>query len=159
TPPNFGYFLLFRNKMGIIGNAGKFSGQCRPVPSRSMNRTLSKARTWSFLMATQAQIDANRQNAQLSTGPTTDEGKERTRHNATRHGLSGDGTSLPPGMAREVEVMEAGLVAERTPRSDPERFWLHRYALEMVRLDHAERAFMTAWDEQCQRAREAWDQD
>jgi hypothetical protein len=110
-------------------------------------------------MATQARIDANRLNAQLSTGPKTEEGKERTRHNATRHGLSGDGISLPPGMAREVEVMEDGLVAERPPRSDTERFWLHRYALEMVRLDHAERAFMTAWYEQCQRARESWDKD
>jgi hypothetical protein len=40
-------------------------------------------------MATQAQIDANRQNAQLSTGPTTPEGKAASSKNSNKHGLSG----------------------------------------------------------------------
>lgn len=35
-----------------------------------------------------AQIEANRANAQLSTGPATAEGKERSSRNATRHGLN-----------------------------------------------------------------------
>ncbi len=39
-------------------------------------------------MATAAQIDANRRNAQLSTGPRTDEGKNRVRRNAIKHGLA-----------------------------------------------------------------------
>ena len=38
-------------------------------------------------MATQAQIDANRRNAEKSTGPTTAEGVARTRFNATTHAL------------------------------------------------------------------------
>jgi len=38
-------------------------------------------------MATQAQINANRQNAQKSTGPRTDTGKSAVRGNAIRHGL------------------------------------------------------------------------
>lgn len=40
-------------------------------------------------MATPQQIEANRQNAQASTGPKTDAGKERSSLNATRHGFTG----------------------------------------------------------------------
>ncbi|HEY6346731.1 MAG TPA: hypothetical protein VIY49_35015 [Bryobacteraceae bacterium] len=38
---------------------------------------------------TAAQLAANRENAQHSTGPTTQEGKKRARLNAFRHGLTG----------------------------------------------------------------------
>ncbi len=39
-------------------------------------------------MATPAQISANRENAQKSTGPRTEEGKARSSKNATRHGFN-----------------------------------------------------------------------
>ncbi len=38
-------------------------------------------------MATEKQIEANRQNAQKSTGPKTEQGKENTGANALKHGL------------------------------------------------------------------------
>ena len=38
-------------------------------------------------MSSQAQIAANRANAQLSTGPRTEEGKAASSRNAYRHGL------------------------------------------------------------------------
>ena len=41
-------------------------------------------------MASQAQIDANRRNAQSSTGPRTQEGKAVVAFNALKHGLRAD---------------------------------------------------------------------
>ena len=40
-------------------------------------------------MTTPLQLAANRANAQLSTGPKTEAGKQRTRLNGLRHGLTG----------------------------------------------------------------------
>jgi hypothetical protein len=40
-------------------------------------------------MSTQAQVDANRRNAQLSTGPTSESGKAKSSLNAVKTGLTG----------------------------------------------------------------------
>jgi hypothetical protein len=52
-------------------------------------------------MATEAQIEANRANAQKSTGPRTPEGKEKAAQNALKHGL----------LAREAVVVNSKLFA------------------------------------------------
>src|SRR4051812_34889855 len=46
-------------------------------------------------MATPKQIEANRRNAQRSTGPKTDEGKSRSALNALKHGLCAETFVLP----------------------------------------------------------------
>ena len=46
-------------------------------------------------MATQKQINANRRNAQKSTGPRTPEGKARVRFNALKHGMLAKSIILP----------------------------------------------------------------
>ena len=47
-------------------------------------------------MSSQTKIDANRENAQHSTGPTSDAGKQRSSLNATRHGFTGQSLVLTP---------------------------------------------------------------
>src|SRR4029077_4619196 len=58
--------------------------------ARSRSRT-TETRT----MATQAQIDANRKNAQKSTGPKSPDGKDVTRFNGLKHGLRAEHVVLP----------------------------------------------------------------
>jgi hypothetical protein len=50
-------------------------------------------------MATAAQIEANRRNAQKSTWPKTDEGKARARGNALKHGMAA--LTIMPGLPQE----------------------------------------------------------
>jgi len=50
-------------------------------------------------MATAAQIEANRRNAQKSTWPKTDEGKASTRCNALRHGMAA--LTIMPALPQE----------------------------------------------------------
>ena len=46
-------------------------------------------------MATKAQMNANRNNAKKSTGPRTNEGKQRSGQNALKHGLLARDAVLP----------------------------------------------------------------
>ena len=53
--------------------------------------------------ASAARIGANRQNSLKSTGPRTTDGKGRSRQNALKHGLTGEGVVLADEDAAEVE--------------------------------------------------------
>ena len=46
-------------------------------------------------------LAANRRNAQLSTGPRTEEGKSRSRHNALKHGILGSAVLITSGEGAE----------------------------------------------------------
>jgi hypothetical protein len=46
-------------------------------------------------MATQKQIEANRRNAQKSTGPKTEAGKATAKFNALKHGMTAEVAVLP----------------------------------------------------------------
>ena len=68
-------------------------------------------------MASPAQITANRANAKNSTGPVTDEGKQRSSRNSTSHGLTSKEVSMPAGLAAEFEALRAGLQADLNPET------------------------------------------
>jgi hypothetical protein len=59
-------------------------------------------------MSSTLQLEANRQNAQLSTGPVTEEGKQRSSQNATRHGFTGQSLVVTD---QEKEAYEAHVKA------------------------------------------------
>ena len=46
-------------------------------------------------MISEKQLDANRRNAQLSTGPQTPEGRAAVRNNALTHGLTAQYAVMP----------------------------------------------------------------
>lgn len=60
-------------------------------------------------MSTQAQIDANRANAQCSTGPRSSEGKAAVSQNARRHGLSSQYLPLSDAERPRFEALEQSL--------------------------------------------------
>jgi hypothetical protein len=74
-------------------------------------------------MATERQIEANRRNAQQSTGPRSASGKKRSSKNSYKHGLS----KKPSSPARDVETLARQLAG---PVNNPKILGLARAAAE-----------------------------
>jgi hypothetical protein len=71
-------------------------------------------------MATQSQITANQANAQLSTGPTSAEGKARVAQNAIKHGLTAKNLTVPDDLREEFEALREDFLAQFTPQGAAE---------------------------------------
>ncbi len=87
--------------------------------------------------ASEARIKANQQNAKRSTGPKTAEGKEQSRRNALKHGLTGAGIVLPEGDAAEVKRRAIAFEKELEPTGEVGRAIVRRAALNSVRMERA----------------------
>jgi len=72
-------------------------------------------------MSTQAQLTANRANAQLSTGAKTAEGKAKCSLNAVKTGLTGRTVLLPTDDAAAYEQHLARFIAEWKPATEAEK--------------------------------------
>ena len=68
-------------------------------------------------MTSPKQVQANRENARLSTGPRTEEGKERTARNAIKHGFRAKEPLIPGEDPEEFTRHGAELVVEFAPIS------------------------------------------
>jgi hypothetical protein len=77
-------------------------------------------------MTSRRKIEANRANAQTSTGPTTPQGRARAGRNALRHGLNRS-VFADPVLSQEVEGMAARIAGER---ADDEIYELARRVAE-----------------------------
>ena len=112
-------------------------------------------------MSTLRQVEANRKNALRSTGPRTEEGKEQSRKNALKHGLSGAGVVLPE---QESEAVAARLVEWQgslapTPGDEFEAWLAEDVVVASVQVDrcrHHERVLRAG---QARRASVSWEQD
>jgi hypothetical protein len=82
-----------------------------------------------------ARIAANRLNAQHSTGPKTDEGKERSRANALKHGLTGAGIVLPQTDDAEVKRRSITFASELNAVGDVGQTLARLAALNSVRME------------------------
>ncbi len=87
-------------------------------------------------MATQKQIDANRRNAQKSTGPKTEQGKSITRLNARREGFTGQIIILDSEDRPHFEKFQASLIADLQPKTTLELSLAHGIAWDTWRLNH-----------------------
>ena len=85
-------------------------------------------------MATQKQREANRLNAQKSTGPKSEEGKSVARMNAYTHGLTAQTIVIGDEDPKAFDALRAQLEAEFNPRPGLEADLVERLAVNIWRM-------------------------
>ena len=88
-------------------------------------------------MTSYRQIEANRRNALRSTGPRTAAGKEVSRRNALRHGLTAETVIGALEDAEDYKAFEAAITADYDAQSAVERELVLRLASLLWRLRRA----------------------
>jgi hypothetical protein len=88
-------------------------------------------------MSSYRQIEANRRNALKSTGPKTDAGKQVSRCNAVRHGLTTETVLSALEDAEDYKAFEAAITADYDAQSAVERELVLRLASILWRLRRA----------------------
>ena len=83
----------------------------------------------------EARIAANRANSLKSTGPKSIEGRERSRGNALKHGMTGEGVVLSNEDAAEVERRFMAFRAELQPSGEVGEALVRRAAICSIRMD------------------------
>jgi hypothetical protein len=98
-----------------------------------------KKRTMENPMATKKQVEANRQNAQKSTGPKTPEGKQIVSANGVTHGQSAARAVVLPDEQEAFDYFSAILRDEWLSFGELEKFYLDRIIDCSWRLRRASR--------------------
>jgi hypothetical protein len=88
-------------------------------------------------MTSYRQIEANRRNARKSTGPQTEAGKQSSRRNAVRHGLTAATVIGALEDADDYKAFEAAVIADYDAQSAVERELVLRLASSLWRLRRA----------------------
>src|SRR5246127_5365014 len=88
-------------------------------------------------MTSLRQIEANRRNACLSTGPVTEEGKRKSRQNAVRHGLTAETVIEALEDADDYAAFELAITTDFEAQSAVEREVVLRLASLLWRLRRA----------------------
>jgi hypothetical protein len=98
-------------------------------------------------VATEKQFEANRQNAQKSTGPKTPEGRAAVRLNGVKHGLTAETIVLKGESQADFTAMLESFEAEHDPTTPTEEALVVQLALanwRLRRLYHQEAGFYTS---------------
>jgi hypothetical protein len=90
-----------------------------------------------------ARIQANRANSLRSTGPSA-AGKERSRANSLKHGLTGAGVVVHQDDAAEVEARDQALQAELAPQSAMGSILVRQMATLSVRMERGAKQELAA---------------
>jgi hypothetical protein len=91
------------------------------------------------MSASAAQIDANRANAQRSTGPATPEGKAASSQNATKHGFL---ANVFPAEQEDYRALLDDLLIDLQPVGSLQRLLVEEIALAYIRLRRIHKAEM-----------------
>src|ERR1700686_1198817 len=148
----------FLRRRGAVGANAPGSIGCRSLESNSVNgaadsdvgpnvrfavaqwhtksQNEANYRGWRS-MTTFRQIEANRRNARHSTGPITEQGKQRSRCNAVRHGLRAETVIRVLEDAADYQAFESAIVADYDAPSAVERELVLRLASLLWRLRRA----------------------
>ena len=111
------------------------------------------------MACSEAQREANRQNSQRSTGPKTLEGKEASRRNALKHGMTGAGVVIPGEDQFLVAERFEDLAAKFAPDDDPFALVLaQKAAMLWVRGERCYRHDVAATAERVRNAGAAFDE-
>ena len=90
-------------------------------------------------MTSYRQIEANRRNALKSTGPKTETGKQASRSNAVRHGLTAETVIAALEDAEDYRAFAEAITADYDAQSAVERELVLRLAKLLWRLRRATR--------------------
>ena len=85
-------------------------------------------------MISERQLNANRRNAQLSTGPRTPEGRAAVSMNAVRHGLTSQTAVLPNEDPEEFRELRDAFFDEHQPAGPTETLLVEQMAMAAWRL-------------------------
>jgi len=98
-------------------------------------------------MSSQKQIEANRRNALKSTGPKSGEGKEKSRMNALRHGLTAGQAVLPHENEDDYEKLREGMLESYAPLDSAEQVLVEELANAYWRLLRLHRVETRYWEQ------------
>jgi hypothetical protein len=108
-------------------------------------------------MSTARQIEANRENALRSTGPKTELGKSRSRSNALKHGMTGNGVADSESEA--FRARRQSWAVEYRPLGMAANWQMDRLVEASLQLDRCGTALNQTLAEHRGRAFHSWDSD
>ncbi len=91
-------------------------------------------------MTTTDRAAINRRNAQKSTGPRTPEGKNRSKFNALKHGMTAQTLVLPDEDANVLQIRLETFLTQIQPQNEVEQLLVEQAVHASWRLDRADRA-------------------
>ncbi len=109
----------------------------RPVVNRPSEDNPTPIETTPADQLSKARLTANRANSQLSTGPTTAEGKSTSSRNSFKHGLYSKAICTPSENPADLDALKADLIAEHQPATETEAILVNELAEQFWRIRRA----------------------
>ncbi len=108
--------------------------------TKSATKTETKTKT-KATKTSKAKVEANRRNAQKSRGPTSADGKARSRYNALKHGMTAKTVLLPGDDPQEFAGRLRYLQDDLQARNSLEAVVIERLAGDLWKSDRSDRSF------------------